>query len=131
MSSHLHRCATTGFVVTISSLVACASPHATVTAWAGGDYVAKATAGQGIRAEQTALQAARSTCADRGGRLTVLSSDIRYKGLVSEDANRTIDKARDLLLVTTGTAAPGLGTAEDYTANLRFVCDALDVAVAP
>nr|WP_198984915.1 hypothetical protein [Herbaspirillum sp. ASV7] len=103
-------------------LAACASTQpANVVPMAGGQYRTTGIAETERDAEAAAVKAADATCAKQGKRPEVSDSKTKYKGVVSEDANRNINKAGELA-ASVGVWLPGLSGDDDYQVSLTFAC---------
>lgn len=103
-------------------LTACASTQpANVVPMAGGQYRTTGIAETERDAEAAAVKAADATCAKQGKRPEVSDTKTKYKGVVSEDTNRNINKVGELA-ASVGVWVPGLGGDDDYQVALTFAC---------
>ena len=55
-------------------------------------------------------------------RHVVLSRSTEYNGVVSEEANQALEKAQEVVLMTSGELIPTLSGEDDYRMTLRFRC---------
>lgn len=90
---------------------------------AGGVYQVVTSGESKDEALKSALFSAESTCKERKMRHVVTSQKTAYKGMVSEDANRTINKAADIASTLSGGWIPTLSNDDDYQMTLGFTCE--------
>lgn len=90
---------------------------------AGGKYEVVTVGASDDEAMKSALFSAESTCKERKMRHVVASRKTAYKGMVSEDANKTMDKAAEVLMLATGALIPTLSGDDDYRVTLGFSCE--------
>ncbi len=88
----------------------------------GGIYQVITSAEDNESALQSALYSAETTCKNRTMRHVVLAQEVKYKGMVSESANQTINKTREIVAFT-GLWIPGLTQETDYQITMRFKCE--------
>lgn len=106
-------------------LAACAStPEMGTVVPTPNGYTATGTGESKDDALKSALYTAQVTCEKRHQRHVVHERTVEYRGLVSEEANRALDKAQEIAVVTSGKVFPTLSGDEDYRATLRFTCEA-------
>ena len=88
----------------------CAStpPLGNVIPKAGGNYQVIASGSTKQEALASVLYTAESTCSARKMRHIVSGEQTKYKGLVSEETNTTMNKAQELIAATTGAWLPTL-----------------------
>ncbi|MDO9144635.1 hypothetical protein [Rhodoferax sp.] len=89
----------------------------------GGKYQVITSGPSRDEALKSALFSAESTCKERNMRHIVSAQSTSYKGVVSEDANKTMDRAASLVAAVTGTWIPTLSDDEDYQMTLGFSCE--------
>lgn len=90
---------------------------------AGGKYEVVTTGSSNDEALKSALFSAEATCKERQMRHIISSQSTSYKGLVSEDSNKAMDKAAEVLAAVTGSWIPTLSGDKDYQVKLGFSCD--------
>lgn len=105
-------------------LAGCAtSKPANVVPMAGGTYKTTGISESEDDALKVALASAESTCGKRNMRHVVSNQETKYKGVVSEQTNRNLNKASELASLA-GVYIPGLGGDDDYQVTLTFACEA-------
>lgn len=90
---------------------------------AGGKYQVITNGASRDEALKSALFSAESTCKERDMRHIISAQSTNYKGMVSEDANKTMDRAASIVAAVTGTWIPTLSDDEDYQMTLDFSCE--------
>jgi hypothetical protein len=113
-------------VLAIAALVGCASnpPRPNVIPLAGGTYQAIGFGPTEDYALNASLRSAAKTCKDSKKRHIVTNLHTAYKGLVSEDTNRTLNKAVEVAEAFTMKSVPTLSSKDDYRVTLSFSCEA-------
>lgn len=114
-----------GTVLTVSALAlaGCASTKpANVVPQANGVYKVTGIAATENDALQSALKTAEATCEKRNLRHVVSDQITMYKGVVSQDTNKTVNKAQELA-VYAGLWIPTLSGDSDYEVALTFTCE--------
>lgn len=103
----------------------CAStpPLGNVIPKAGGSYQVISTGSTKQEALASALHTAESTCNARKMRHIVSGEQTKYKGVVSEETNTTLNKAQELIAATTGAWLPTLSGSDDYQMTMTFSCE--------
>lgn len=71
----------------------------------------------------SALYSAETTCKQRRLRHIVLSHKTKYKGMVSAEADETIEKMLDIILNETGNKTPTVTGENDYLTTMQFKCE--------
>lgn len=89
----------------------------------GGKYEVMTTGESNDEAMKSALFSAESTCKQRNMRHVISSQSSAYKGMVSENANKTMDKAAEIVVMATGAWIPTLSSDDDYQVKLGFSCE--------
>jgi hypothetical protein len=89
----------------------------------GGKYEVVTTGPSNDEALQSGLFSAETTCKERKMRHVISSQSTAYKGMVSEDSNKTMDKAAQILTAVTGAWIPTLSSDDDYQVKLGFTCE--------
>lgn len=89
----------------------------------GGNYEVASMGASQDEALKSALFTAESVCKERKMRHVIASKSTAYKGMVSEDANRAMDKASGFLMLATGAYIPTLSGDDDYQVKLGFYCE--------
>lgn len=103
-------------------LTACAATTANIVPMAGGAYKTTGFGESENEAQGAALTAAASTCSKASKRHVISNQETKYKGTVSEQTNRALNKAGDLASFA-GVWIPGLGGDDDYQVTLTFSCE--------
>ncbi|MGL5181204.1 hypothetical protein [Herbaspirillum huttiense] len=105
-------------------LSACASTKpANVMPMAGGQYRTTGFGEDENAAQGAALKAAQAACEKQSRRLEVVSTQTKYKGVVSEDTNKNLATAGKLASYV-GAWVPTLTDDNDYEVTLQFTCAA-------
>lgn len=116
---------TTAFIVALGVLTGCASQKlGTVIPQPDGMYQVMGTGAAKNDALEMALHTAETTCRKVQRRHVVLAQNTKYKGLVSEDANATLNKASEFAAAFAGAWLPTLSNDDDYQVTLAVRCDA-------
>ena len=112
-------------VVGVAILGGCAaSPKmGNIIPQSGGKYQVITTGPSRDEALKSALFSAESTCKERNMRHIVSAQSTSYKGMVSEEANKTMNRAASIVGAVTGTWIPTLSEDEDYQMTLGFSCE--------
>ena len=112
-------------LISILSLSGCAtSPKiGNVIPSEGGIYQAVSTGESRDSALESALYTAEKTCKARKMQHIVLDQKIEYKGILTEDSNKNLDKAQEIIVAATGKWLPTLSSEDDYKINMRFKCE--------
>lgn len=103
-------------------MTACATKPANVVPMAGGTFRTTGFGESQNEAQGAALKVAASTCSKSSKRHVVASEETKYKGVVSESANRSLNKVGELASLA-GAWIPGLGSDDDYEVTLTFSCE--------
>lgn len=113
-------------VSTILALAGCASTPemGNVIPQAGGIYQVAGLAESNEIALKSALYSAETTCKAQRKRHVVTGKQTKYKGTVSEDTNRSVNSAAQVLANVTGKWVPTLSNDDDYQITLTFTCEA-------
>lgn len=106
-------------------LAGCAAPTkmGNIIPQAGGKYQVVTSGESKDEALKSALFSAESTCKERKMRHIVTSQKTSYQGMVSEDANRTMDKAAGVVAALSGAWVPTLSNDDDYQITIGFACE--------
>jgi hypothetical protein len=105
-------------------LTACASTKpANVMPMAGGQYRTTGFGEDENAAQGAALKAAQAACDKQSRRLEVVSTQTKYKGVVSEATNQNIATANKIAAYA-GAWIPTLTDDNDYEVTLQFTCAA-------
>lgn len=104
-------------------LASCATemPIANVVPKPNNLYDVQTSAATQDDAMQYALYSAAVTCRERNMRHVVTKQKTQYKGAVSENLNKSINRFA-ALASTTRRNVPTLSTDEDYVVSLEFTC---------
>jgi len=89
---------------------------------AGGNYKTTGIGESKEDALKTALASTESTCGKRSMRHVISNEETTYKGVVSEGANRPLNKVGELASFA-GAWLPSLGGDDDYHVTLAFTCE--------
>lgn len=89
----------------------------------GGIYQVVTTGESNDTALSSALHSAKTTCEQRQSRFVVLDQKTEYKGLVSEDSNRAIDKVAGIVSAVAFIPIPTLSGDDDYRITMQFKCE--------
>lgn len=108
--------------IIVAALAGCASVG-NVVPMPDGQYQVDGVARSNDDALQSALHSAEVTCNKQSKRHIVTAEKTSYKGTVSEDTNRAIDKAALALASATGKFLPTLSNSDDYRTTLTFRCE--------
>lgn len=76
----------------------------------------------GTRAQWRAVNQAKRTCAEMQKTYVVLSNQVSYHGILTEDANRLARTIGKNITDMTGAPVPTTSTSEDYKASLIIRC---------
>jgi hypothetical protein len=90
---------------------------------AGGVYQVVTTGPSKDEALKSALFSAESTCKERKMRHIIASQQSAYKGMVSEDTNKTMNKAAGIISAVTGSWVPTISNDDDYQMTMGFTCE--------
>lgn len=119
------RTLSAGLLIGLLTLSGCASnPPANVFMRGENQYE---TIGQGqtrAQARDRALQTAGRTCQRRGGQVMVISDEIRYNGVLSEQASRVVTDVSKVVGSLARIRPPSLARDDDYEMVLKFSCRA-------
>lgn len=104
----------------------CASkpPKSTVIPLTGGTYQSIGFGPTENYALRSSLRSAATTCKDMQKRHVVTNQQTAYKGMVSEDTNRTLNKAAELAEAVSMRTIPTLSSKDDYRVTISFICEA-------
>jgi hypothetical protein len=110
----------------LATLAGCASTPkmGNVMPLEGGIYQVDGLGSTSEIALQSALYSAETTCKDQHKRHVVTGQKTQYKGLVSQDTNRAIDSAAQVVANITGSWVPTLSNDDDHRITLTFKCEA-------
>jgi hypothetical protein len=110
----------------VLALTGCASSPqlGNVIPQAGGVYQVAGAGSTSDIAMKSALYTAETTCKPLRKRHIVTGQKTLYKGTVSEDTNRTVNNAAQVLATVTGRWVPTLSSDDDYQITLTFMCEA-------
>ena len=111
-----------GVCVAAGLATGCAPQMGNVIPSEGGNYQVVTTGESRDEALRSALYSAETTCKERHMRHVVLSRSTEYNGVVSEETNQVLEKAQEIVLVTSGELLPTLSGEDDYRMNMRFKC---------
>ncbi len=73
-----------------------------------------------VKAQQNALDSAKSTC--RGKQVIIVSDEVKYNGILNENTGRMIGQAGAVLGTILGTGSPNLSRDDDYEYLISFRC---------
>lgn len=105
-------------------LTACASSKpANVMPMAGGQFRTTGFGEDENAAQGAAIKAAQAACDKQSRRLEVVSTQTKYKGVVSEETNKNLATAGKLASYV-GAWVPTLTDDNDYEVTLQFTCAA-------
>jgi glycine/D-amino acid oxidase-like deaminating enzyme len=90
---------------------------------AGGQYRTTGFGEDENAAQGAALKAAQAACDKQSRRLEVVSTQTKYKGVVSESTNQNIAAANKIAAYA-GAWVPTLSDDNDYEVTLQFTCAA-------
>lgn len=90
---------------------------------AGGKYEVSSMGASQDEAMKSALYTAQTVCNERKMRHVIESKTTAYKGMVSEEANRTMNVAAGFLAMATKSYIPTLSGDDDYHVKLGFYCE--------
>nr|WP_319564227.1 hypothetical protein [uncultured Rhodoferax sp.] len=110
-------------IVAFSAGCASTPPLGNVIPQAGGSYQVISTGSTKNDALASALHTAESTCSARKMHHIVSGEQTKYKGVVSEETNTTLNKAQEIIAATTGAWLPTLSGDEDYQMTMSFSCE--------
>lgn len=110
-------------VAVISSGCATAPQMGNVIPQSGGKYEVLGTGESREEALKSALFSAESTCKERKMRHVVSNQSTAYKGIVSEESNKTMGKAAEIIGMATGKWITTLSSEDDYQVKLNFSCE--------
>lgn len=110
----------------ILALAGCASAPkmGNVIPQAGGVYQVAGVGESSEVALKSALFSAETTCKAQRKRHVITGQKTQYKGVVSEDTNRTVNAAAQVIANVTGSWVPSLSNDDDYQLTLTFACEA-------
>jgi len=103
------------------ALSACQStPSSPVIQRANSIYETTGIATTKVKAQQNALDSAKSTC--RGKQVIVVEDKVKYNGIVDESTGRMIGQMGAVVGSIFGTGTPNLSRDDDYEYMINFRC---------
>lgn len=111
----------TATLATALILSACQStPSSPVIQRANSIYETTGIADSKIKAQQNALDSAKSTC--RSKQVIIVDDKVTYNGILDERAGRMVGQAGAVLGSIFGTGSPDLSRDDDYEYKINFRC---------
>lgn len=111
----------TATLATALALSACQStPSSPVIQRANSIYETTGIADSKIKAQQNALDSAKSTC--RSKQVIIVDDKVTYNGILDERAGRMVGQAGAVLGSIFGTGSPDLSRDDDYEYKINFRC---------
>lgn len=113
-------------VIAVSLLaVGCASSPrlGNVIPQTGGNYQVMTFGASNEEALESALHSAEVTCKAKNMHHIVSGQQTKYKGVVSEDTNKALNVAQQIIASTAYTWVPTLSRDDDYQMTMSFTCE--------
>ncbi|KAA0926185.1 hypothetical protein FQ082_07970 [Psychrobacter sp. ANT_H56B] len=108
-------------LVAALTLSACqTTPSSPVIQRANSIYETTGIANTKIKAQQNALDSAKTTC--RGKQVIIVEDQVKYNGILNESTGRMIGQASAVLGTILGTGSPNLSRDDDYEYMISFRC---------
>lgn len=108
-------------LVAALTLSACqTTPSSPVIQRANSIYETTGIAKTKIKAQQNALDSAKTTC--RGKQVIIVDDQVKYNGILNESTGRMIGQASAVLGTILGTGSPNLSRDDDYEYMISFRC---------
>lgn len=106
------------------ALAGCSTPQmGNVLPMQGGLYQVDGVGAASDDAMKSALYSADTTCKGLNKHHVITGQKTTYKGVVSQDTNRALDTAAQVLASATGKYLPSLSNDDDYRITLTFKCE--------
>lgn len=116
-------------LLVVSVFSGCATPQpvqSSVVPLPGGKYEISSSRSNKADALRAALAEAESTCHAKKMRHVVLERNDAYSGLVSEESNKQIETAAQVLALVSNSWVPTLSSDDDHRVQLTFTCEPVD-----
>lgn len=111
----------TATLVAALALSACqTTPSSPVIQRANSTYETTGIAKTKIKAQQNALDSAKSTC--RNKQVIVVDDKVKYNGILDENTGRMIGQVGAVVGTIFGTGSPNLSRDDDYEYMISFRC---------
>lgn len=111
----------TATLATALVLSACQStPSSPVIQRANSIYETTGIADSKIKAQQNALDSAKSTC--RSKQVIIVEDKVKYNGILDERTGRMVGQAGAVIGSIFGTGSPDLSRDDDYEYTINFRC---------
>lgn len=108
----------------LAVLGGCASPKlGNVLPMEGGVYQVDGLAANSDDAMKSALYTAEKSCSAQNKRHVIVGQKTQYKGVLSQDTNRTVENVAQTVATMTGKWIPTLSSDDDYRITLTFKCE--------